>query len=132
MSSSVALPPNPSPSAEGDALGPTLGLRGLEGAYLALMPLLLIALFLLEARHPALLAAVAGLILLLVSGSFADGDTMGVMIAVLDSNFWLATHVLVCIACAVRLAEGVPTGNESDGFFVVHRHASKRFANVTR
>ncbi len=40
-------------------LGGMLGLRGLEGAYLALMPLLLIALFLLEARHPALLAAVS-------------------------------------------------------------------------
>jgi ABC-type transport system involved in cytochrome c biogenesis permease subunit len=43
-----------------------------------------------------LLSSVAGLVLLLVSGRFADGDTMGVMIAVLDSNFWLSTHV-VCI-----------------------------------
>jgi ABC-type transport system involved in cytochrome c biogenesis permease subunit len=43
-----------------------------------------------------LLSSVAGLVLLLVSGRFGDGDTMGVMIAVLDSNFWLSTHV-VCV-----------------------------------
>lgn len=39
-----------------------------------------------------------GLALLMTSARFgADGDTMGVMVAVLDSNFWLATHV-VCIS----------------------------------
>lgn len=43
----------------------------------------------------SLMAGIAGLVLLLVSGRFADqGDTMGVMMAVLDSNFWLATHVI--------------------------------------
>jgi ABC-type transport system involved in cytochrome c biogenesis permease subunit len=43
-------------------------------------------------------AAFSGLALLLVSGRFAtEGDTLGVMVAVLDSNFWLATHV-VCIS----------------------------------
>ena len=36
-----------------------------------------------------------GLALLLTSGRFGtDNDTMGVMVAVLDSNFWLATHVV--------------------------------------
>ena len=46
-------------------------------------------------RLGLLSAAMAGLTLLLVSGRFAaDGDTMGVMVAVLDSNFWLATHVV--------------------------------------
>lgn len=36
-----------------------------------------------------------GLALLMTSARFgSDGDTMGVMVAVLDSNFWLATHVV--------------------------------------
>ena len=43
-------------------------------------------------------ASSMGLALLLTSGRFGnDNDTMGVMVAVLDSNFWLATHV-VCIS----------------------------------
>jgi threonine/homoserine efflux transporter RhtA len=43
-------------------------------------------------------AATSGLALLLTAGRFGDdGDTMGVMVAVLDSNFWLATLV-VCIS----------------------------------
>jgi ABC-type transport system involved in cytochrome c biogenesis permease subunit len=43
------------------------------------------------------LAGIAGLVLLLVAARFStQGDTMGVVVAVLDSNFWLATHV-VCI-----------------------------------
>jgi ABC-type transport system involved in cytochrome c biogenesis permease subunit len=46
-------------------------------------------------RLGLLTASVSGLALLLTSGRFAtDGDTMGVMVAVLDSNFWLATHVV--------------------------------------
>ena len=36
-------------------------------------------------------------ILLMISGKFTDGDTMQVLIAVLDSNFWLSTHV-ICIS----------------------------------
>lgn len=43
----------------------------------------------------ALLASLAGFSLLMLSGKFAsEGDTMGVLIAVLDSNFWLSTHVV--------------------------------------
>ena len=46
-------------------------------------------------RLGLLAATAAGLSLLLTAGRFsADGDTMGVMVAVLDSNFWLATHVV--------------------------------------
>jgi hypothetical protein len=30
----------------------------------------------------------------------------------------------------VGLAEGVPAGNQRDGFFVVHRHAGERLADV--
>ncbi|MFT5122624.1 MAG: ABC-type transport system involved in cytochrome c biogenesis permease subunit [Kiritimatiellia bacterium] len=49
-------------------------------------------------RLGLLTASFCGLALLLVSGRFAsEGDTLGVMVAVLDSNFWLATHV-VCIS----------------------------------
>jgi ABC-type transport system involved in cytochrome c biogenesis permease subunit len=40
------------------------------------------------------LGAIAGIILHYLSfGYAADGDTFGVLIAVLNSNFWLATHV---------------------------------------
>ena len=38
--------------------------------------------------------SIMGLVLLLVSGKWAqEGDTLGVLVAVLDSNFWLSTHV---------------------------------------
>ena len=41
-----------------------------------------------------LIGSIAGLIFHYVSfGYAADGDTMGVLVAVLNSNFWLATHV---------------------------------------
>ncbi|MFO1522673.1 MAG: cytochrome c biogenesis protein CcsA [Kiritimatiellia bacterium] len=51
-----------------------------------------------RSRLGLLTSCVSGLALLLVSGRFeSEGDTMGVMVAVLDSNFWLATHV-VCIS----------------------------------
>ena len=36
------------------------------------------------------------------------------------------------IAGAVGLAEGVAAGDQCDGLFVVHRHAEKRLADVTR
>jgi ABC-type transport system involved in cytochrome c biogenesis permease subunit len=39
------------------------------------------------------LAAVIGFITLIIAHNLADGDTMQMMQAVLDSNFWLATHV---------------------------------------
>ena len=46
-------------------------------------------------RLGLLTAAACGLSLLLTARRFGeDGDTMGVMVAVLDSNFWLATHVV--------------------------------------
>ncbi|MEM8781717.1 MAG: cytochrome c biogenesis protein CcsA, partial [Planctomycetota bacterium] len=40
-------------------------------------------------------AAVAGVTTLLVARGLDDGDTMNVLQAVLDTNFWLATHVIV-------------------------------------
>ncbi len=40
--------------------------------------------------------SLCGAILLFIAGSFADGDTLKVLVAVLNTNFWLATHVL-CI-----------------------------------
>ena len=44
--------------------------------------------------------------------------------------FGFRTNVFVGIGSAMRLAESVPAGDKRDGFFVVHRHASKGFANV--
>jgi len=43
-----------------------------------------------------LVATVAGSVLLFASQSFSGEDTMNMLIAVLNTNFWLATHVL-CI-----------------------------------
>ncbi len=44
-----------------------------------------------------LLASFTGFLLLMISGKFAvEGDTMQVVIAVLNSNFWLSTHV-ICV-----------------------------------
>jgi ABC-type transport system involved in cytochrome c biogenesis permease subunit len=42
-----------------------------------------------------LAGGVAGLLFLVIAGRYAlDGDTMGMLAAVLDSNLWLATHVV--------------------------------------
>ena len=51
--------------------------------------------FLNKERLGLVCASIGGLILLLISGRFAaEGDTMGVLVAVLRSNFWLLTHVI--------------------------------------
>ncbi|MGD2089744.1 MAG: cytochrome c biogenesis protein CcsA [Candidatus Aminicenantes bacterium] len=40
----------------------------------------------------------AGLVMLMIAGKYAlEGDTMGMLVAVLDSNFWLASHVITII-----------------------------------
>jgi len=42
--------------------------------------------------------SLAGLIMLMIAGKYAvEGDTMGMLVAVLDSNFWLASHVITII-----------------------------------
>ncbi|MCS6770681.1 MAG: cytochrome c biogenesis protein CcsA [Kiritimatiellae bacterium] len=55
------------------------------------------------------LGAAAGLLLLTVSKRFEiQGDTLGVVIAVLDSNFWLSTHVVaITVGYAGVLAAGI-------------------------
>ena len=45
-----------------------------------------------------ILASVSGGVLMFISSKFqGDGDTMGPLVAVLDSNFWLSTHVTTII-----------------------------------
>ena len=40
-------------------------------------------------------SSIIGLLLLLIAGKFSpQGDSIGVLVAVLDSNFWLTTHVI--------------------------------------
>jgi ABC-type transport system involved in cytochrome c biogenesis permease subunit len=41
----------------------------------------------------SVLAAVTGFLALIVAINLVDGDTMGKLVAVLESNFWLSTHV---------------------------------------
>ena len=57
----------------------------------------------------AFLASLSGLALLMISQRFeAQGDTLGVVVAVLDSNFWLSTHVVtITIGYAGCIAAGV-------------------------
>ncbi|QQE12147.1 cytochrome c biogenesis protein CcsA [Planctomycetota bacterium] len=43
---------------------------------------------------PTLAAAVVGFVTLIIAHNLATGDTMQMMQAVLDSNFWLTTHVI--------------------------------------
>ncbi|WP_372368880.1 cytochrome c biogenesis protein [Candidatus Uabimicrobium sp. HlEnr_7] len=55
--------------------------------------------------------AISGCILMAIAGKYAmDGDNMAVLVAVLDSNFWLSTHVTSMIigysACLVAGAIG--------------------------
>lgn len=50
-----------------------------------------------EAREGKLIGSLLGAFLFAISGLFAEkGDSLGVLVAVLNTNFWLATHV-VCI-----------------------------------
>jgi ABC-type transport system involved in cytochrome c biogenesis permease subunit len=55
------------------------------------------------------IGAISGLALLTLSKRFeAQGDTMGVVIAVLDSNFWLSTHVVtITIGYAGCISAGI-------------------------
>jgi len=48
-------------------------------------------------RISPLAAALSGVAFLIISGKYNTGDNMGVMVAVLNSNFWLATHVTTII-----------------------------------
>lgn len=73
------------------------------------VPSLLIAGHLRRWLPGAPLAALGGAFLLLLAGSFgADGDTMPVLVAVLDSNFWLTVHVLtITVGYAGVVASGL-------------------------
>lgn len=57
----------------------------------------------------AFLSAASGLVILMISNRFImQADTMGVVIAVLDSNFWLSSHVVaITIGYAGCIAAGV-------------------------
>lgn len=56
-----------------------------------------------------LLSAISGFLLLLISFKFAaEGDTMQALIAVLNSNFWLSTHVIaITLGYAGVFAAGI-------------------------
>ncbi len=71
----------------------------------------------------ALLGGVIAALLLLCSTVFgADGDTLRVLTAVLDTNFWLATHV-VCIT--VGYGTALLTG------MMAHVHLARRALGIT-
>lgn len=56
-----------------------------------------------------LTATLAGLMMLVIAGKYAkEGDTLGMLVAVLDSNFWLSTHVVsITMGYAGCVAAGV-------------------------
>src|SRR6202043_3100941 len=47
-------------------------------------------------------------------------------------TFWFGAYILSGNGSAVGFAESVSAGNECDRFFVVHRHAGERFADIPR
>lgn len=57
--------------------------------------LLGIAMDFFQKRSPgALVSSIGGFIMIHMAGKFGgDGDTMGMLVAVLNNNFWLATHI---------------------------------------
>jgi ABC-type transport system involved in cytochrome c biogenesis permease subunit len=56
-----------------------------------------------------LTASITGFLFLHIAGKYAgDGDTMGMLIAVLDSSFWLTTHIVtITLGYAGCMAAGV-------------------------
>ena len=56
-----------------------------------------------------LTASITGFLFLHIAGKYAgDGDTMGMLIAVLDSSFWLTTHIVtITLGYAGCIAAGV-------------------------
>ena len=56
-----------------------------------------------------LIAALSGIIFHYMSfGYAADGDTLGMLVAVLNSNFWLATHVTtITIGYGISIVAGL-------------------------
>jgi len=75
------------------------------------------------------LSGIGGLVLLLVAARFStQGDTLGVVVAVLDSNFWLATHVVcITIGYAGCVAAGI-AGHVYllQGLFKTSEHSAMR------
>ena len=63
-----------------------------------------------------LVATVAGSGLLIASQSFSGEDTMGMLIAVLNTNFWLATHVL-CVTTGYGF--GLVTGLIAHAYLII-------------
>ena len=53
--------------------------------------------------------SISGLAMMIIAGRYAlEGDTLGMLVAVLDSNFWLATHVItITIGYAGIVMSGV-------------------------
>jgi ABC-type transport system involved in cytochrome c biogenesis permease subunit len=74
-----------------------------------------------------IVGGISALSMMMISGKFAnEGDTMGVLQAVLDSNFWLATHVIAinlgyagCVIAGVighiYLVQRLIKGPDNDG-----------------
>jgi len=56
-----------------------------------------------------LISSLAGLVMLVIAGKYArEGDTLGMLVAVLDSNFWLSTHVVtITMGYAGCIAAGI-------------------------
>ena len=48
----------------------------------------------------------------------------------MSAAFRFGAHVVSGNGSAVGFAEGMPAGNQRDGFFVIHGHALEGFANV--
>ena len=78
-----------------------------------------------------LVATLAGSLLLFSSQSFSGDDTMGMLIAVLNTNFWLATHVL-CITTGYGF--GIVTGIIAHVYLIMacRNRSSEKIRQVLR
>lgn len=77
-----------------------------------------------------LIGSLLGAFLVGISGLFAPvGDTLGVLVAVLNTNFWLATHV-VCITIGYGLA--LVAGTMAHVYLLKHSRHLERATRVER
>ena len=78
-----------------------------------------------------LAASIAGSIFMYISFGYAsDGDTMGVLVAVLNSNFWLATHVTtITIGYGTSIVAGI-MGHIYLFYSILYPNRKKRLRSI--
>ena len=78
-----------------------------------------------------LAAALSGIIFHYIAFGYAsDGDTLGVLVAVLNSNFWLATHVTtITIGYGTSIVAGI-MGHIYLLYLIIHPNDKKKLKSI--